>query len=242
MQRIKLLISYDGGNFSGWQKQKAKRTVQGEIEKALSKIFGKEISVTGSSRTDAGVHALGQVAHFDLSQPFPIQNLAKALNAILPEDVKILKAQKAKSTFNARFDVTKKTYVYAVTSQQNPIFRGYCAQYTYNIDDSLVKQCLDLIKGKHNFKGFCASTAQVKNFEREIFEASFKRKKNHLEFSFTGNGFLQHMVRILVGTALDAGRGFLSIDSVKQALETGNRSMAGKTMPACGLYLKKIYF
>ena len=240
MQRVKITLSYDGTNFSGWQKQKSRRTVQGEVEAALKKLLGQEVNIVGSSRTDSGVHALGQVAHFDCD--FPVENLPKALNSLLPPDVKVMGAKRVRDDFNARFDVVKKTYVYLVTSSDSPIYSRYYTHNTYNILINKVQECLDMFVGRHNFKGFAASGAQVKSYEREIYEAKVTQKKDSLKFTITGNGFLQNMVRILVGTALDVGRGKLSLESVRQALESGDRSKAGKTMPPNGLFLKKIYF
>ena len=243
MQRVLLTISYDGSQFYGWQKQKTKRSVQVEVENALSRLLGKETSVVGSSRTDAGVHALGQCAHFDCADTFPVEKFPVALNSLLSADVRIVGARKVKSDFSARFDVKKKTYVYALgIKDPSPLYRNLCAFSRYELDLEKVRACLELLKGKHNFKGFCSSGAQVKTFERVLYEASVKQKGDFLIFTFTGNGFLQHMVRILVGTAVDVGRGGLSLESVKEALVSGDRSKVGKTMPPQGLYLKKIYF
>ncbi len=236
-----MVISYDGSDFCGYQRQKNCRTVQEELERALSKLLCTQVSVVGSSRTDAGVHALGQVVHFDVDG-FPVERIKDALNSLLPEDVKVVSAKKVKSDFNARFDVQKKTYNYVVTSSLNPPFRKQMTYVSYPLDEDKMLECLELFKGKHNFKGFCSSAAQVKSFEREIMISQVKKRGDKFIFTFTANGFMQHMVRILVGTAIDVGRGKLSLDSVKEALETGERKKAGKTMPPQGLYLKRIYY
>lgn len=243
MQRVKLEIEYDGTNFYGWQRQKTKRSVQGEIESALASLFGKEVLITGSSRTDAGVHAYGQVAHLDVDDNFPVERLSLALNPLLPDDVKIVSSKAVSSDFNARFDVEKKTYVYLVSlSEFSPILRNHYAFCDYPLNFENMQKCAKMFLGEHNFKGFCASKAQVKNYERTILQSKVTKNKNVLKFTFTGNGFMQHMVRILVGTIIDVGRGKLSIQSVAEALESGDRSKAGKTMPPNGLYLKKIVF
>lgn len=243
MQRVLIQISYNGSLFYGWQRQKDRRSVQGEIESALTELLGKETLIVGSSRTDCGVHALFQCAHFDCDESFPADKFPVALNSVLPDDIKILSAKKVKSDFSARYNVKKKTYVYALAlGESNPLFNSLCCYTKYDLDLEKAKQCLDLLKGKHNFKGFSASGAQVKNFERELYVAKLTKKKNLLLFTFTGNGFMQHMVRILVGTVVDVARGNKSLDDVKEALETGNRAKAGKTMPPNGLYLKRIYF
>lgn len=243
MQRVLIGITYNGSQFYGWQKQKEARSVQGEIEKALAALLGEEISIVGSSRTDAGVHAFGQFAHFDCREDFPVDKFPRALNSLLPNDVRVLSAKRVKENFSARFNVCKKTYVYALgRGEINPMFEKLCAFSNYELDLEKVRQCLELLKGSHNFKGFCSAGAQVKNFERELIEAKLTKKGSTLLFTFTGNGFMQHMVRILVGTAVDVGRGALSLEDVKEALQKGERSKAGKTMPPEGLYLKKIYF
>lgn len=243
MQRVLIGITYNGSQFSGWQKQKNERSVQGEIERALGMLLAKETAIVGSSRTDAGVHAICQFAHFDCEDSFPVEKFPRALNGLLASDVRIVSAKKVKSNFSARFDVCKKTYVYALgRGEIDPLFNKLCAFSSYELDLQKVRACLELLKGWHNFKGFCAAGAQVKNFERELIEAKVSEKGKTLLFTFTGNGFMQHMVRILVGTAVDVGRGALSLEDVKIALEDGVRSKAGKTMPPEGLYLKKIYF
>ncbi len=242
MQRVLITINYNGSLFWGWQRQKSKRSVQGEIENALSELLGKETLIVGSSRTDANVHALGQCAHFDCDDSFPVEKFPVALNSLLPNDIFIKSAKKVKSNFSARYNVKKKTYVYALSvGEYNPLYNTLCCYTKYDLDLEKAKKCLELFKGVHNFKGFCSSGAQVKNFEREITQAKLTKKKDVLLFTFTGNGFIQHMVRILVGTVVDVARGKLSLEDVKEALESGDRSKAGKTMPPVGLYLKKIY-
>lgn len=243
MQRVKLVLEYNGKNFSGWQRQKNRRSVQGEIENALSQLLQTPTLIVGSSRTDAGVHACAQVAHFDYQGGIDAKKIAVALNALLPDDIKVLSSTAVKENFNARFDVKKKTYVYYLsTSSKNAILNSLVAGCEYRLDEEKMRACLNMFLGKHNFKGFCASGAQVTNFERTIFQASLTKKSNFYIFKFTGDGFMQHMVRILVGTCVDVGRGKLTLNDVEQALASGNRAKAGKTMPACGLYLKKIYY
>ena len=244
MQRVKLKIQYDGSDFVGWQKQKNGRSVQEEIEKAIEKLVGEKVTLVGSSRTDAKVHALCQVAHFDLNSQIPAKNLKSALNDLLSKDVRIASSQKVPMSFHARFDVKKKTYVYLLqaTKDENPLLRKLAAHTNFSLDLQKMRSCAKLFEGTHNFKGFCSAHAQVKTFERTIFVASVTKSEKFFKFTFTGSGFLQHMVRIMVGTIVDVGRGKLSLDDVKQALETGNRAKAGKTMEPQGLYLKRIYF
>ncbi len=244
MQRVMLVIEYDGTNFVGWQKQRSGRSVQQEVEQAIEKVTGQAVKLVGSSRTDAKVHALGQVAHFDMDSTFPAERLKVALNDILTDEIKILSSKTVKPDFNARFDVKKKTYVYLLETCeiQSPFKRNYVATTSFSLDIKAMENCAKLLEGEHNFKGFCSAQAQVKTFVRTIYDIRITKNKDCIKFTFTGNGFLQHMVRILVGTLVDVGRGKLSLQDVKLALENGDRSKAGKTMPPQGLYLKKIYF
>ena len=244
MQRIKLKIQYDGSDFVGWQKQRTGRSVQQEVERAIQTLTSENVNLVGSSRTDAKVHAVGQIAHFDTNSSIPPQNFKFALNDLLADDVRIVSSQKVSPKFHARFDVKKKTYVYFLCNSkiENPILRKLMCFAKYELDLGIMQQCALLFLGEHNFKGFCNSKAQVKTFERTIEACSIKKNGNVFKFSFTGNGFLQHMVRILVGTLVDVGRGKLSLQDVKEALQNGDRKKAGKTMEPQGLYLKRIYY
>lgn len=243
MQTVKMLISYDGSQYSGWQRQRSAPSVQGEIEGALSNLFAREILISGASRTDAGVSAEGQVAVVEIDDFFPVDNLASALNTRLPNAIFIRSCKRVKSDFSPRYDVIKKTYVYRINNgEYNPLLRNSHAHVSYAVDLERINEFLRMIQGEHNFKGYCSSSAQVKTFDRIIYEAKLTKRGNILTFTFTGNGFLQHMIRILVGTAIDIGRGKLSIEQARRALVEGNRALAGKTMPPEGLVLKKIIF
>ena len=241
MQRVLLKIEYDGREFYGWQKQEGKRSVQEELEKAVETLTGDKTDVFASGRTDRGVHALDQAVHFDLKKEIPIKNLPLALNNLLPNDISIKSAKKVARDFNARFDIKSKTYVYKIYNAKNKsaILADRSVFVNYDLDIEKMNKAAKLLEGKHNFKGFCAAATNVKDFNREIYSISIKKTGKFISFYVTGNGFLYNMVRIIVGSLVDVGRGLLSEDDLKNALEKQKRNFAGKTMPPEGLYLAK---
>ncbi len=243
MRNLKVVLRYNGAHFYGWQKQKNLRTVQGDLEDAIFAITGEKVEVFGSGRTDKGVHALGQVASFNLNTNIPLKNLKIALNDRLEKDVRVMNILLAKEDFHARFSAKVKTYEYVVQvgGISDAIKSELMAYFPYDVDLDKMQKAAKMLVGKHKFKGFCAADTQVTSFEREIFDISIKKSGRIYKFSVTGNGFLYNMVRIIVGTLLDVGRGALSFDDVKKAL-SGERKHAGQTMPACGLYLKSVKY
>ena len=244
MKTLKLTVVYNGANFYGWQKQSGKRTVQGELENALLLLTGKNIPVEGSGRTDKGVHALGQVASLSFDGSIPVKNFKRAINNLLSDDVYVKKVEHVSDDFHARFSAKRKIYKYVVQvgGEKPTIMHDLRAFYPYEVDLKKMQECALILVGKHNFKGFCSSGTQVQSFEREIFDISIKKKGGVYTFEVTGNGFLYNMVRIVVGTLLEVGRNKLSIESVKKALDLGERKHAGIVMPACGLYLKSVNY
>ena len=241
MRRILLKIQYDGKDFYGWQKQDGKRTIQGEIEKALFKLLNQKTEVFGSGRTDRGVHALDQSAHFDMEKDIPIKNLKLAINNLLPSDISIKSAKVVSSDFHARFNIKNKTYLYRVynSKDKKALYASRSSHVSFELDLQKMKNAAQLLIGKHNFKGFCSANTNVKDFTREIFAIEIKKVGSFIEFKITGNGFLYNMVRIIVGTLIDVGRGLLNEKDVKNALIHQDRSFAGKTMPPEGLFLAK---
>ena len=241
MRRVLLKIQYDGRDFFGYQKQKGKRSVQEEIEKALFDLTGEKIEVFASGRTDRGVHAMDQALHFDLLKSIPVSNIPEALNNLLPSDISVKNAKIVSKDFNARFDIKSKTYKYQVfnSKRRSALLANRSAYVNFDLDIEKMKEVAKILVGKHNFKGFCCAATNVKDFEREIFDITIKREKNMLCFYVTGNGFLYNMVRIIVGTLVDVGRGNLKKEDVLKALSKGDRSFAGRTMPPEGLFLYK---
>ncbi len=242
MKRILLKIAYDGTNFHGWQRQEGLRTVQGEIEKAILDAFKIQAEVFASGRTDAGVHALGQMAHFDIEESCPTQKIKLVLNRILPPDIQILSAKKTDADFHARFDAKTKTYLYKICTGEKNCFLANRIAFIKDLDIQKLEEIASLFIGEHNFKGFCSSQTSASNFVRKIYSIKITKKKKNIEIEITGNGFLMNMVRILVGSMVDYSLGKLSKDKILNSLEKGQRSTSGRTMPPQGLYLKKVQY
>ncbi|MCK0473357.1 tRNA pseudouridine(38-40) synthase TruA [Halalkalibacter sp. APA_J-10(15)] len=245
MQRVACLVSYDGTNFSGYQVQPRKRTVQLELERALTKLHkGQEIKVISSGRTDAGVHAIGQVIHFDTSLHIPLERWPNAFNACLPNDIHIHEVRSVDPQFHARFDTEGKEYRYRLLlKKQGDVFRRH---YTHTIERDIsmerMKCAAQYLVGKHDFSSFCAANTDVTDKVREVTAIELWKDRDEIIFSFKGNGFLYNMVRIMVGTLLEVGYGKLECDDVAQILAARDRMKASKTAPAQGLYLWKVEY
>jgi len=244
MENFRLKIEYNGSAFFGWQKQEEKRTVQGELENAFFVLTGQEVSVEGSGRTDRGVHAFGQVASVKFENKIPLKNLKGALNNLLPPDVYVKKIERVDDEFHARFSAKRKTYRYVVQvgGERSAIEHDRVAYFSYKIDEEKIRLIANMLVGKHNFKAFASADTNVSSFEREIFDIKISKRGRKFVFDVTGNGFLYNMVRIIVGTLLDAGRGKISETDIQKAFETGERKYTGITMPACGLYLLQVEY
>jgi len=245
MQRYKCTVSYDGTSFSGYQVQPNKRTVQSELEKALAKLHkGAPVSVTASGRTDAGVHAKGQVVHFDSPLLIPDEKWGKALQAYLPEDIVVLKVEKATSSFHARFDAAGKEYRYLIrlSAIKDPFTRHFYYQYSFALDLERMRQAASYLMGTHDYTSFCSAKTEVEDHVRTIQTIDMEVDGETLMFRFIGNGFLYNMVRILVGTLLDVGRGMIDPEEIPRILAQKDRSYAGKTAPAHGLYLWEVFY
>ncbi|MCL6617353.1 MAG: tRNA pseudouridine(38-40) synthase TruA [Anoxybacillus ayderensis] len=239
MRRIKCTIAYDGTHFAGYQIQQQKRTVQGELEHALSIIHkGQFVRVYASGRTDATVHAYGQVIHFDTPLAIPDEKWPKALNALLPDDVIVKEASEVPSSFHARFSVKKKEYRYRVwIGEKNVFLRHYVYYYPYKLHVMAMNEALRYVIGTHDFTSFCSAKTEIDDKVRTIYEAEVIQEGEELIFRLVGNGFLYNMVRIIVGTVLEVGRGERRAEEMKTILQQKNRSAAGKTAPGHGLYL-----
>lgn len=244
MRRILLTIEYDGTNYSGWQKQPNVKTVQEEIEKAILQSLNQKVEVYGSGRTDAGVHALNQKAHFDLALPVPISKLSEILNNVLPDDIVIKKAEEVEPDFHARFSVHKKTYRYKIYN--SPVKNAFLATRVgvvkKPLDVDQMRECASLLVGEHDFQGFCSANTATDNFVRTIYDIIIAREGDFIKVDVSGNGFLYNMVRIIVGTLVDYSLGRLSLEDIKCALASGDRSKSGQTMSPHGLYLKDVEY
>ncbi|MFJ5717736.1 tRNA pseudouridine(38-40) synthase TruA [Neobacillus sp. NPDC093127] len=245
MQRYKCVISYDGSGFSGYQVQPNKRTVQSELEAMLAKMHkGASIKVVGSGRTDAGVHAKGQVIHFDSPLAISEQKWEIALNSMLPEDISVLSVLKADASFHARFDAVGKEYRYMLhlSPKRDPFRRKFACQYPYGLNVESMRQASKYFLGTHDFTSFCSAKTEVEDKIRTIDAIDFISDGDLLTLRFVGNGFLYNMVRILVGTLLAVGSGDISAEDIPVILEKKDRRFAGKTAPARGLYLCEVFY
>ncbi len=246
MPRILLTIAYDGTAYSGWQKQKnpAVRTVEGTVEEALSALFGKPVEVIGASRTDAGVHALGQRAVLDIETSIPTEKLPLALLKYLPEDITVVSAQTVADTFHPRFDCVKKTYSYRIWNgkTKNPKERLYAAFEHIPLDEERMNAATKKCIGTFDFASFCAAGSQALSTVRTIFDCHVQREGDAVTIFVTGDGFLYHMVRILAGTLIQVGKGRLAPEQMEQILLACDRTQAGPTAPAAGLTLEWIFY
>ncbi|WP_174734549.1 tRNA pseudouridine(38-40) synthase TruA [Mesobacillus harenae] len=245
MQRYKCTIAYDGSGFSGYQIQPNKRTVQNEIEEVLAKIHkGTSVKITASGRTDAGVHAKGQVIHFDSPLKIPVNKWENALNSMLPSDIAFNRIEKAEDGFHARFDAAGKEYRYFVypSKKRDPFTRNYAFQFPYKLDYIAMKEGLKFLVGTHDFTSFCSAKTEVEDRVRTIKEIEFFEEDEMLVFRFVGNGFLYNMVRILMGTLLEIGGGDRDPFSLPEVLEKKDRRLTGKTAPGQGLYLWEVFY
>lgn len=253
MNNILLTIQYDGTGYSGWQRQPDKRTVQGEIEKALTTLCRQPIEICGTSRTDAGVHAYGQAANFKGNYKIPVENIKKAVNGLLPEDIYIISAEKVEEDFHARFSAIGKTYEYKIIStKEKDIFsRNYHYNIYKELDIEPMRDAAAYFIGTHDFKSFMASGSSVIDTIRTIYALNIMEEKidyvkgfkqRNINIEITGNGFLYNMVRIISGTLVDTGLGKMKPNQIANIIKAKDRRLSGHTAPPSGLYLKKIYF
>ena len=248
MRNLKLILSYDGSDFVGWQVQPDAATVQGVLASAIGRITGEKVLPQGSGRTDAGVHALAQVATFATESPVPEANFAKALNDILPASVRVLKVQEVTMDFHARHSAVAKTYQYRIHRAAicPPFLARYVWHYPYPLDETATARAAKLVEGEHDFTSFvavdperCTGVVPASNV-RTIFSSSWERREDELVYTVRGSGFLHHMVRNLVGTFILVGKGTLQVEDIAPILEARNRSAAGATAPASGLFLVNV--
>ncbi len=241
--RYLIRFSYDGSNFYGYQKQNDKRTIQGELERVLTELSNDKVVVCASGRTDALVHANNQYAHFDLNLNISCEGLKKALNSLLPNDIYVKDVSIVSGDFHARFSVVAKEYIYKINlGEYNPIDRNYIYQYNRYLDITKMQEAIKFFEGKHNFKSFTKSNSEIVDYEREIYETKIVVNNNIMSIVFKGNGFLRYMVRNLVGILISVGEGKIMPNEITKILNFEDRTKAGKTAPASGLYLNNVYY
>lgn len=242
--RYKIVFSYDGTNFNGYQSQPRLRTVQSELEKAVS-FLNKQTKtmVVASGRTDKGVHARGQVAHFDLNIKNTIDKIKRGLNSNLPDDIHIISVEEVKDDFHARFSVKKKEYIYKINlGEYNPLDRNYIYQYNKELNINKMSEAIKYFSGTHDFTSFVSSEDIRENKVRTILKTNIKRNKDILEISFQADGFMKYQVRNMVGLLISVGEGKKEVSDVERIINNKNRSQKFKTAPPEGLYLKKVWY
>lgn len=248
MRNLKVILSYDGAEFSGWQVQPDARTIQGTLASVIGRITGEKVLPQGSGRTDAGVHALGQVMTFVTESPVPTENFLKAMNDILPPAIRVLQVREVPAEFHARHSARGKTYRYRIYRESicPPFLARYVWHYPYPLDEDGMGRAAALVIGEHDFTSFAAVDPErgrddepVSNV-RTIFSSTWERSGAELVYTVKGSGFLHHMVRNLVGTFILVGKGTLQVEDVGRILAVRNRSAAGATAPASGLYLVNV--
>ena len=244
MRNIKLTIEYDGKDFNGWQKQPNKLNIQGNIEKVISEITKEEIELIGSGRTDAGVHAIGQVANFKTNSNIPIKKFAIAINSRLKKSIIIKKAEEVPERFHSRYNCKKKTYRYIINNSDmgSAIYRNleYNIKMPLNLEN--MKKASKYFEGEHDFSAFKASGTSSKSSVRTIYSADVKKENERIIIELTGNGFLYNMVRIISGTLVEVGLGKIRPEEIEDIIDSKNRQMAGKTLPPYGLYLLEVNY
>lgn len=244
MKRVKLTVAYDGTNYCGWQVQPNGITVQEVLNQCLSEFTGENIETIGASRTDAGVHALGNIAVFDTEMRMPGDKFSFALNQRLPEDIRIQKSEEVDADFHPRYVKSQKTYEYRILNCRFPIpTERFYSHFTYiPLDVDKMKEAASYLIGEHDFKSFCGTGAQVKTTVRTVKEIQIEKSGDRITIRITGEGFLYNMVRIIAGTLMDIGGGLYPPEKMKEILEAKDRKKAGPTAPARGLTLMKIQY
>ena len=244
MRNIKLTIEYDGTSYGGWQKQKNNRTIQQCIEEAIKLLTGEDVELIGSSRTDAGVHAKGMVANFITNSQIPADKFREAINTKLPDDIGIIKSEEVDKNFHSRYDSKGKTYCYTLVNRYEKVCLG--RSYVYQVRDelnyNLMKEAAKYFLGKHDFKAFKTNGSSVKTSVRTINGLELELKGDVIKIFVSADGFLYNMVRIIVGTLIEVGKGKIKPEDIESIIKNGDRSKAGPCVPPNGLVLEKVFY
>lgn len=237
MKKVKLVVAYDGTNYCGWQIQPNGVTIEQKLNEALTQLLGEDIKVTGASRTDAGVHSLGNVCVFETSSRMPAEKISFALNQRLPEDIVVQSSCEVDESFHPRFSKSKKTYEYRILNRKMrmPTRRLDTYFFHYELDVAAMQKAAGYLVGEHDFKSFCAANAQSETTIRTIYSCEVSKKEDIITIRVTGNGFLYNMVRIIAGTLIKVGNGDYKPEDMEEILDACDRSKAGPTAPAHGL-------
>ncbi len=244
MYRYLLKLAFDGTDYHGWQVQPNNITVQEQLQLSMKKLYGYAPDVTGCSRTDSGVHAQCFYCHFDLEFLIDCDGIVRGLNSVLPPDIRVLNCATVANDFHCRYNAKRKTYVYKIYRKniEDPFLTRYCYKYSKSLNLEAINHFCSTLIGEHDFAGFSSANRSVSDTVRTIYECYITVNDDFIEFVISGNGFLYNMVRIIVGTAIDVGRGRLSQDIALSVCQKKDRALAGKTAPAKGLFLKEVLY
>ncbi|NUN69821.1 MAG: tRNA pseudouridine(38-40) synthase TruA [Bacteroidetes bacterium] len=241
-RNIKLTIEYDGTDFVGWQRQPNGRTVQEELEKAIAVITREQCAVTGAGRTDSGVHARGQVANFMTTSTVGAQELSRSLNGLLPEDIVVHSAEQVEEGFSARYSAVSRHYRYFIAVRPTALERKYTWELHYALDVDAMNHAASSILGTHDFQAFCKAESEVDHHLCNVMESCWQRTDRHMIYSVQANRFLHGMVRALVGTMVNIGRGYTPVEDFQSILASRRRSQAGQAAPSKGLFLERVTY
>lgn len=241
-RRIKLTIAYDGTNYHGWQIQPNAVTIEQVLNETLSKVTGEDVVVIGASRTDSGVHAMGNVAVFDTNSTIPTSKMAVAINTSLPDDIVIIDAVEVDSSFHPRYGNITKTYEYTIWKNKipNPLRSRYTCYHYYDLDVTKIRESLECLIGEHDFASFCSNKSDIEITTRTIYNIDVEETEDEIKFRFIGDGFLYHMIRLIVGLAIKIGDNIVPVSEMKRVLEYKTKGYAKYVAPACGLCLMSI--
>jgi tRNA pseudouridine38-40 synthase len=245
MQNYKMIIQYDGSRYKGWQRLgNEENTIQGKIENMLSRMLGQETEITGCSRTDAGVHALAQIANFKTEKAVDVKEIKEYLNKYLPEDISVMEVSSVSESFHARYHVKDKTYLYKIWNKEysNPFMRKYSMHVAETLDRNAMKAASTYFLGAHDFTAFSNAKSKKKSMVREIYEITLEEDDGFVNIRLRGDGFLYNMVRWIAGTLIDVGLGRIEAESIPAMIEAKDRGKTGNLAEACGLYLEKVTY
>lgn len=245
MRNIRLLLQYEGTRYQGWQRQiSSDNTIQGKLENLLSKMCNEDIEIQASGRTDAGVHAMGQVANFHTNSQMSVEEMQEYINEYLPEDIVVREVREAAPRFHSRLNAIGKKYCYRIINSKIPdaFWRRYAVQIPNELSIGQMQKAAQFLLGEHDYKSFTSNKKGKKSTVRRIDNIDITKEGDMLTFTFVGNGFLHHMVRILMGTLVEVGKGEKNPEDIPEILEAQNREMAGMLMPSKGLMLMEVYY
>jgi tRNA pseudouridine38-40 synthase len=244
MRNLKMTLAYVGTLYAGWQVQPRQPTIQGVLEARLTRMLQEKVRIAGAGRTDAGVHARGQVANFLTASRIPLAGLRRGLNAILPEDVRVMEVEEAPDGFQARADAYSKEYVYRIACAEviSPFDSPFVAAVRGHLDTERMGEAARRFLGRHDFRSFCPAQVQLEDTRRTLFESRIERRGDRVEYRVRGDGFLQHMVRTLAGTLIQIGRGLRPPEAVEEMIQARDRRAAGPCAAARGLVLERVFY